>query len=114
MSYQIVFGRCRIMRSDYLCAGQCVPWATWHVPSAECKERVPMTRVAIAHQRLAHQHISGERCRHPYEVVKQMGALQAQDYQQALWAVGLRMTCSTLTSVEQVLASGKIVLTWTM
>lgn len=73
-----------------------------------------MTSVAIAQQRLVHQHIAGERCRHPYEVVKEMGALQAQDYQQALWAVGLRMTCSTLVSVEQVIASGKIVLTWTM
>src|ERR1700746_178884 len=105
MSYQIVIGRCRIMRSGYVYAGKYLPRATWHLPSAECKERVPMTSVAIAQQRLVHQHIAGARCRHPDEVVKEMGALQAQDYQQALWAVGLRMTCSTLVSVEQVIAT---------
>lgn len=71
-----------------------------------------MTGAAIAHRRLLHQHIAGERCRHPDEVVREMGALQAQDYQQALWAVGLRMTAPTLASVEQAIASGKIVLTW--
>jgi Winged helix DNA-binding domain len=41
-----------------------------------------------------------------------MGAMQAQDYQQALWAVGLRMRAPTLAAVEASLASGKIVRTW--
>jgi hypothetical protein len=41
-----------------------------------------------------------------------MGAMQAQDYQQALWAVGLRMRAPTLATVEAALASGKIILTW--
>ena len=71
-----------------------------------------MTSAAIAQRRLLHQHIAGARCPHPEDVVKWMGALQAQDYQQALWAVGLRMSAPTLASVEQAIASGKIVLTW--
>jgi hypothetical protein len=61
---------------------------------------------------MLHQHIAGTRFEHPDEVVRWMGAMQAQDYQQALWAVGLRMRAPTLASVEAALASGSIILTW--
>ncbi|HEV8190868.1 MAG TPA: winged helix DNA-binding domain-containing protein [Ktedonobacterales bacterium] len=73
-----------------------------------------MTNPDIAHRRLLHHHIAGERFGHPDEVVTWMGAMQAQDYQQALWAVGLRMSAPTLASVEEAIASGKIVRTWPM
>ena len=71
-----------------------------------------MTRLDIAHSRLLHQHIAGTKFARPDEVVRWMGAMQAQDYQQALWAVGLRMRAPTLASVEAALASGTIILTW--
>jgi len=35
------------------------------------------------------------------------GALQAQDYPQALWAIGLRMHSATLADVEQALNAGR-------
>jgi Winged helix DNA-binding domain len=71
-----------------------------------------MANSAIAHCRLLQHHIAGTRFEHPDEVVRWMGAMQAQDYQQALWAVGLRMRAPTLANVEAALASGKIILTW--
>jgi hypothetical protein len=71
-----------------------------------------MTRLDIAHSRLLHQHIAGTRFEQPDEVVRWMGAMQAQDYQQALWAVGLRMRAPTLAGVEAAIESGKIILTW--
>lgn len=46
-----------------------------------------------------------------------MGAMQAQDYRAALWAIGLRVSGSVNTAqadVEQVIADGKIVRTWPM
>ncbi len=43
-----------------------------------------------------------------------MGALQAQDYQQGLWAIGLRTHGSTLADVERAIATGTIVRTWAL
>lgn len=41
-----------------------------------------------------------------------MGALQAQDYMQALWAVGSRMHTGTAADIEQAIEDRRIVLTW--
>jgi hypothetical protein len=73
----------------------------------------------IAHQRLFHQHIARRdfnhsRFDHPSQVVQWMGAMQAQDYNQALWAVALRTSAATQTDVEQAIAEGSIVITWPM
>lgn len=46
--------------------------------------------------RLFNQRIAGEKFEKPEEVVRWMGALQAQDYQQSLWAVGLRTQSATV------------------
>jgi hypothetical protein len=78
-----------------------------------------MTLNKIAHQRLLHQHIDQSnsdhsRFDHPSQVVQWMGAMQAQDYNQALWAVALRTSAATQTDVEQAIAEGSIVLTWPM
>src|SRR5439155_214444 len=55
----------------------------------------PMTgtrspRVDIAHRRLAHQHLLTSTLRQPADVVRRLGAVQAQDYAGAKWAVGMR------------------------
>ncbi len=68
----------------------------------------------IAHQRLFNHHIAGEKLQQPEDVVRWMGALQAQDYQQALWAVGLRLHSATQAAVEQAIADRKILRTWPM
>jgi hypothetical protein len=48
----------------------------------------------------------------PAEAVAWLGALQAQDYLGALWAVGLRTVGATEVAVEAALANGSIVRTW--
>lgn len=64
--------------------------------------------------RLYQQRIIGLRFEQSEDVVRWMGALQAQDYHQAVWAVGLRTRSVTLSGVEQAIADGKIIRTWPM
>ncbi len=68
----------------------------------------------IAHQRLFSQRIDGEKFEKPEEVVRWMGALQAQDYQHGLWAIGLRMQSGQVADIEQAIADRKILRTWPM
>src|SRR5204862_5384056 len=51
---------------------------------------------------------------HPSDVVAWLGAVQAQDYLGALWAVGLRTPGATEQAIEQALAEKTIVRTWPM
>jgi hypothetical protein len=50
----------------------------------------------------------------PVDAVAWLGAVQAQDYLGALWAVGLRLAGATELDVERALADGGIVRTWPM
>jgi hypothetical protein len=50
----------------------------------------------------------------PAEVVAGLGAVQAQDYRAALWAVGLRVHGATEAVIEQTIAERAIVRTWPM
>lgn len=70
--------------------------------------------LTIGKQRLLNQRIDGKKFQRPEEVVSWMGALQAQDYLQALWAVGLRTQTATAADVEQAIADRKILRTWPM
>jgi hypothetical protein len=73
-----------------------------------------MTNTEIARQRLVNQRVDGEKFEGPEEVVRWLGAVQAQDYLQALWAVGLRLKSATVVNIEQAISDGKIVRTWPM
>ncbi|MFX3633930.1 MAG: winged helix DNA-binding domain-containing protein [Candidatus Pristimantibacillus sp.] len=73
-----------------------------------------MLEQSIAYRRLLHLHINSGSLDKPEQVVKQLGALQAQDYNQALWAVGLRAQSSTVVDIEQAITDRKIILTWLM
>src|SRR4051812_127670 len=68
----------------------------------------------IALYRLASQQIARPAFAHPSEVVAWLGAVQAQDYLSALWAVGLRTPGATEQTIEQALAEKTIVRTWPM
>ena len=48
----------------------------------------------------------------PSEIVSWLGAVQAQDYLGALWAVGLRLVGASEPDVERALAERSIVRTW--
>jgi hypothetical protein len=78
-----------------------------------------MTFKNISHQRLSHQRIAQSSpahssFNHPSQVVQWMGAMQAQDYGQVLWAVALRTVAATQVDVEQAIAERSIVMTWPM
>lgn len=70
--------------------------------------------VNIPHHRLHNQRIAGAPFETPAEVVGWLGAVQAQDYLGALWAVGLRTRNATEGDVEKALAERAIVRTWPM
>ena len=65
-------------------------------------------------QRLINQRIAGERLATPAEIVRWLGAVQAQDYHQCLWAVGSRLPTPSLAAVEAAIADGSILRTWPM
>src|SRR5437868_6370140 len=73
-----------------------------------------MTLKDIVFCRLQQQQLLRQQFTRPEEVVKWLGAVQAQDYSGALWAVGLRTNMSNESTVEQALADKAIVRTWPM
>lgn len=73
-----------------------------------------MDQLEIGRKRLAAQRIEGQKLKEPEQVVQWMGAMQAQNYPQALWAIGKRMESATQAHVEQAIAEGKIIRTWPM
>jgi hypothetical protein len=68
----------------------------------------------IARLRLGAQHAGSASLDTPADVVRHLGAVQAQDYRGGLWAVGLRAAGATEVSVEQALAAKSIVRSWPM
>jgi hypothetical protein len=73
-----------------------------------------MTNSEIAQARLLNQRITGTKSNRPSEIVRSLGAVQAQDYLGALWAIGLRAANSTEAGIEQAIADRTIIRTWPM
>src|ERR1700722_4804854 len=68
----------------------------------------------IAHQRLINQQIAAPSHKKPCDVVAALGAMQAQDFLGALWAIGLRLPHATEAEVKQAIADRTIIRTWPM
>src|SRR5262245_63966455 len=68
----------------------------------------------IARLRLHNQHIARAKFEKPSDVVAWLGAVQAQDYLGALWAVGLRMRNAVEADVERAITNRTIIRTWPM
>ncbi|MEI6766396.1 MAG: winged helix DNA-binding domain-containing protein [Bacteroidota bacterium] len=68
----------------------------------------------IANIRLAGQQISGTQHTSAGELLQWMGAMQAQDYAMATWAVGVRLTNTTLQHIESAINEGEILRTHLM
>ncbi len=73
-----------------------------------------MTSLNITQHRLYSQHLAQPTFDTPVDVVQWMGAIQAQDFAAAKWAVGLRMTNAVEDDIEQAFASGAILRTHVM
>ncbi len=67
-----------------------------------------MTSLNIACQRLHSQHITQPTFDTPVDVVQWMGAVQAQDFAAAKWAVGLRINNASDDDIEQAFSDGAI------
>jgi hypothetical protein len=65
----------------------------------------------IPHARLHHQRLTSPRFNQPVDVVRWLGAVQAQEYAAAKWAIGQRMRRATDDGVERAFAEGSILRT---
>lgn len=65
----------------------------------------------IPTQRLLGQHLSGFRYKKPKEIVAWMGAMQAQDYGMARWALGVRLPEVTQSVIQKAIDKGDIIRT---
>jgi hypothetical protein len=77
-------------------------------------KRVADASREIVHRRLEAQRISSTTYTGPAQVVAWLGAVQAQDYLGALWAVGLRLAGAHERDVERALTERTIVRSWPM
>jgi winged helix DNA-binding protein len=68
----------------------------------------------ITRTRLRNQRLSGGRFTTPEEVVSWLGAVQAQEYGQAKWALGLRMQRARDARIEAAIGDGRILRTHVM
>lgn len=73
-----------------------------------------MTTPNLVSQRLNNQRLSSSTFTQPVEVVRWLGAVQAQDFGAAKWALGLRMRAATDGAVETAFNEGKILRTHVM
>src|SRR5687767_4088431 len=73
-----------------------------------------MTPHSLLKSRLLNQQITAHQFDTPGEVVKWLGAVQAQDYLGALWAVGLRLKNANQRGIEKAINDKTIVRTWPM
>jgi len=74
-----------------------------------------MKENAIPLRRLLRQRIAKEaRFDKPEDVVRHLGAVQAQDYHQAVWAIASRTKDAKLADVERAIEERRIVLSWPM
>lgn len=70
-----------------------------------------MNRTEIIKLRLSNQSLSANSFEKPEEVVAHFGAMQAQDYGMALWAVALRMKNPNKIQIENCIGTGEIIRT---
>jgi hypothetical protein len=70
--------------------------------------------VNITNNRLERQRLSTTKFREPEEIVRWFGAMQAQDYPAAKWAVGQRLVSATDAQIEKAFNDGRILRTHVM
>lgn len=70
-----------------------------------------MNRSTIANLRLHNHQLIGSKLQTPEELVSWMGAVQAQDFNMAKWALGVRLSVLTDRAVEDALNKGELVRT---
>ena len=74
----------------------------------------PLSLRFVGYARLHNQRLSSTTCTTPAAVVSGLGAVQAQDYPGAKWALALRMRQATDLAIERAFAAGAILRTHVM
>jgi hypothetical protein len=69
-----------------------------------------MTTTDIVKHRLINQQLAGTKLTTAKEIVSHLGAVQAQDYEMAKWAIGLRLS-TTEKEIEDAINNGEIIRT---
>jgi Winged helix DNA-binding domain len=70
-----------------------------------------MTTAELLGMRLANQHLAHPRLDDPTQLVAHLGAVQAQDYRAAKWALGLRLCDATDAQLDRAFDAGKFLRT---
>src|SRR6185503_21194848 len=70
-----------------------------------------MNRVGLVSQRLHNQRLSAPDFRKAVDVVRWFGAVQAQEFEAAKWALALRMRSATNAAIEEAFNRGTILRT---
>src|SRR5580765_7023784 len=84
-----------------------------HIPAG--RHPAGMAAADIGLRRLSSQRIvASRRCEQAADVVRWLGAVQAQDYHQSLWAIGARLRSGSVEGVERAIAERRILRTWLM
>lgn len=86
-----------------------VPW-----PAADHEKALNSSPGPLLERRLFNQHLRAPARRSPADLVRWMGAVQAQDYRGGLWAIGQRLAGPAENDVEDAVAKGLVVRTWPM
>ena len=73
-----------------------------------------MTNLDITHQRLHNKHVTRRTLETPQALVEWLGAVQAQDFAAAKWALSLRLQGVTDDDVEQAFTNGALLRTHVM
>lgn len=73
-----------------------------------------MAKFDVNHHRLHNQHLAQQTHQDPAEIVRHLGAVQAQDYPGAKWSLGQRSLNATDFDIEQAFADGTILRTHVM
>jgi hypothetical protein len=68
----------------------------------------------IALMRMRNQRLTGPPAATPAEVVRQLGAVQAQDFYGSLWAIGQRTEGASKAAIDSAIAQRQIVRSWPM
>jgi len=79
--------------------------------TSDLKSFYTMNLKQIAYLRLINQQIAGTKFKTAKEIVSWMGAVQAQDYQMAKWAIGIRLPGSIEKEIEYAVDRGEILRT---
>jgi hypothetical protein len=68
----------------------------------------------ISYHRLQNQQLIGSEFKTGQDIVGRMGAMQAQDFEMAKWAIGIRLPGSTQQTIESAINKGEIIRTHLM